>query len=102
MVVQENKDATSSEHEYLHRAMLQSWRLLLLRALQVLTRNMFYDTVEGGLSQAVAVIIAVQRCGCIVVGCRRPSAFVNLNSVTNRAVRGPEYKLSYDAITIEE
>jgi hypothetical protein len=61
IVVQENKDATSAEHEYLHRAMLQSWRLLLLRALPVLTRNMFSDTVQGGLSQAVAASWAIFR-----------------------------------------
>ena len=29
--------------------------------------------------------------------CRRPSAVVNLNCVTNRAAQGPRYKLSYDA-----
>jgi hypothetical protein len=29
--------------------------------------------------------------------CRRPSAIVNLNCVTNRAAQGPKYKLSYDA-----
>jgi hypothetical protein len=33
--------------------------------------------------------------------CRRPSAFVNLNTVTNHAVRGLKYKLSYDARTIQ-
>jgi hypothetical protein len=33
--------------------------------------------------------------------CRMPSGFVNLNSVTKHAVRGPEYKLSYDARTIQ-
>jgi hypothetical protein len=41
------------------------------------------------------------RLGIITV-CRRPSAVVNLNSVTNRAVRGPEYKLRYDARTIQQ
>ncbi|KAL7770262.1 hypothetical protein CFE70_000195 [Pyrenophora teres f. teres 0-1] len=54
IVVQENKDATSSEHEYLHCAMLQSWRLLLLRALPVLVRNISSDTVQEGLNKAVA------------------------------------------------
>lgn len=54
IVVQENKDVTSSEHEYLHRAMLQSWRMLLLRALPVLARNISTDTVQEGLRQAVA------------------------------------------------
>ena len=29
--------------------------------------------------------------------CRRPSAVVNLNCVTNRIAQGPRYKLSYDA-----
>ena len=29
--------------------------------------------------------------------CRRPSAVVNLNCVTNRVAPGPRYKLSYDA-----
>jgi hypothetical protein len=29
--------------------------------------------------------------------CRRPSAVVNLNCVTNRVAQGPRYKLSYDA-----
>jgi hypothetical protein len=31
--------------------------------------------------------------------CRRPSAVVNLNCVTNRVAQGPRYKLSYDAKT---
>ncbi|KAF2843898.1 hypothetical protein T440DRAFT_473824, partial [Plenodomus tracheiphilus IPT5] len=61
IVVQENKDATSSEHEYLHRAMLQSWRLLLLRALSVLTRKISSDTVQEGLNRAVAASWAVFR-----------------------------------------
>ena len=34
--------------------------------------------------------------------CRRPSAGVNLNCITNRAAQGPEYKLSYDARTIKK
>ena len=59
ILVQENKDVMSSEHEYLHRAMLQSWRLLLLRALPVLARNISSDTVQEGLSQAVAASWAV-------------------------------------------
>lgn len=33
--------------------------------------------------------------------CRRPSAVVNLNCVTNRVAQGPRYKLSYDARTIQ-
>ncbi|OAL48858.1 hypothetical protein IQ07DRAFT_681560 [Pyrenochaeta sp. DS3sAY3a] len=53
IVVQENKDVTSSEHEYLHRAMLQSWRLLLFRAFPVLSRKIQSDTLQDGLNQAV-------------------------------------------------
>ncbi|KAH8702789.1 hypothetical protein GQ44DRAFT_778472 [Phaeosphaeriaceae sp. PMI808] len=53
IVVQENKDVTSSEHEYLHRAMLQSWRLLLFRAFPVLARNISSHTLQEGLNQAV-------------------------------------------------
>jgi hypothetical protein len=34
--------------------------------------------------------------------CRRTSAVVNLNCVTNRAAQGPRYKLSYDAKTIQK
>jgi hypothetical protein len=34
-----------------------------------------------------------------VITCRRPSAVVNLNCVTNRVAQGPRYKLSYDAGT---
>ena len=56
IVVQENKDATSSEHEYLHRAMLQSWRSLLPRALSVLTREISSDIVQEGLNRAVAAL----------------------------------------------
>ena len=53
IVVQENKDVASSEHEYLHRAMLQSWRLLLFRAYPVLARKMSFDTLQEGLNQAM-------------------------------------------------
>lgn len=34
--------------------------------------------------------------------CRRPSAVVNLNCVTNRVAQGPRYKLSYDARTTRQ
>jgi hypothetical protein len=37
-----------------------------------------------------------------IATCRRPSAVVNLNCVTNRVVQGPRYKLSYDARTIQD
>lgn len=53
IVVQENKDVTSSEYEYLHRAMLQSWRLLLFRAFPVLARNISSDNLQDGLNKAV-------------------------------------------------
>ncbi|KAF2653745.1 hypothetical protein K491DRAFT_780118 [Lophiostoma macrostomum CBS 122681] len=53
ILVCENKDVASSEHEYLHRAMLQSWRLLLFRALPVLTGILSSDPVQGALNQAV-------------------------------------------------
>lgn len=61
IVVQENKDVTSSEHEYLHRAMLQSWRLLLFRAFPVLARNISSDTLQEGLNQAVVASWAAFR-----------------------------------------
>ncbi|KAI1674179.1 DUF3638 containing protein [Pyrenophora tritici-repentis] len=61
IVVQENKDVTSSEHMYLHRAMLQSWKLLLHRALPVLARNVSSDNVQDDLSQAVAASWATFR-----------------------------------------
>ncbi|KAJ6191961.1 hypothetical protein J3E72DRAFT_399452 [Bipolaris maydis] len=61
IVVQENKDVTSSEHEYLHHAMLQSWRLLLLRASSLIARDISSDTVQEGLSQAVATSWAIFR-----------------------------------------
>jgi hypothetical protein len=34
--------------------------------------------------------------------CRRPSAVVNLNCVTNRVAPGSRYKLSYNARTIQD
>jgi hypothetical protein len=61
IVVQENKDVTSSEHEYLHHAMLQSWRLLLFRAFPVLARNILSDTLQEGLNQAVVASWAAFR-----------------------------------------
>jgi hypothetical protein len=61
IVVQENKDVTSSEHEYLHHAMLQSWRLLLFRAFPVLARNISSDTFQDGLNQAVVASWAAFR-----------------------------------------
>lgn len=53
IVVQENNDTTSSEHECLHRAMLQSWRLLLFRAFPMIAKNIKHDTFQDGLNQAV-------------------------------------------------
>ncbi|KAH8724529.1 hypothetical protein GQ44DRAFT_827220 [Phaeosphaeriaceae sp. PMI808] len=53
IVVQENKDVTSSEHENLYRAMLQSWRLLLFRSFPVLSKHMSSLNVQKGLNQAV-------------------------------------------------
>ena len=53
IVVQENKDSTSSEHEYFHRTMLQSWRLLLFRAFPMLVGKISSDALQEGLNQAV-------------------------------------------------
>jgi hypothetical protein len=38
----------------------------------------------------------------LIVSCRRQSAVVNLNCVTNRAAQWPRYKLSYDAKAIQQ
>jgi hypothetical protein len=54
------------------------------------------------LSRFAQENLAVARLGAGVAGigyCRRPSAVVNLNCVTNRVAQGPRYKLSYDART---
>ncbi|KAJ4287163.1 hypothetical protein N0V90_012561 [Kalmusia sp. IMI 367209] len=61
IVVQENKDITSTEHEYLHRAMLQSWRFLLFRAFTVLARNISSDTLQEGINEAVVASWAAFR-----------------------------------------
>ncbi|RMZ68305.1 very large low complexity [Pyrenophora seminiperda CCB06] len=53
VVVQENKDVTSSEHDYLHRDMLQSWRLLLFRAFPMLAENISADNFQQGLNNAL-------------------------------------------------
>jgi hypothetical protein len=51
--VQENMHNTSSEHEYLFRTTLQSWRLLLFRAFLPLRDGIFSAMFQEGLNQAI-------------------------------------------------
>jgi hypothetical protein len=51
--------------------------------------NRFFDFVAAAMR-------TLNTGNCIDL-CRRPSAVVNLNCVTNRFAQGPRYKLSYDA-----
>lgn len=55
IVVQENRDVTTSEHEYLHRAMLQSWRLLLFRVFPMISKRLLLGVIQDSLNEAVVV-----------------------------------------------
>ena len=50
-------------------------------------------TVQQGDREWASIIASINAIGW----CRRPSAVVNLNCVTNRVAPGSRYKLSYDA-----
>jgi hypothetical protein len=54
VVVQENKDSTSTEHTFLHRAMLQSWRSLLFRGLNSLREGILNGNLQDELNKAVS------------------------------------------------
>ncbi|KAF1951418.1 hypothetical protein CC80DRAFT_424735 [Byssothecium circinans] len=55
IIVQENENASSSEHEYLHRVLLQSRRTLLLRLFWILQRGILDDrNFQEQLNEAVS------------------------------------------------
>ncbi|KAF1968390.1 hypothetical protein BU23DRAFT_514913 [Bimuria novae-zelandiae CBS 107.79] len=54
ILLQENRLSSGSEHEYLHRTMVQMWRKVLFRALPIFQANLHEFVFQNGLDQAVA------------------------------------------------
>lgn len=61
IIVQENKDTTSTEHDSLYRVMLQNWRSVLYRVFPTLASGILIRHLEGELNDAVTASWAAFR-----------------------------------------